>query len=459
MFKKTLLALAITGFAGAASAATIPQLSDKVSAEGVANETTITASDVVVLAGIANGYGEGDVVTFTFPNDVFDISTDATLVAAQDAGPAGAAPVVVFSSPTYTNANTVSFTIDTVTDPILLADTLTLSGVVFEADNAVAGGDIDVSFAVTSSVNGSDYEAVSATILESMSQFDVEVTAGDEFSGVVDVNQARKLFVNNAPTTTTTDELVVTSSDDSGSVTMDATLGSISYTLNGDFSFMDTDGDGTPDYGVTVSGTSDEAIAADMQSITWTDDTGGAMAHTVVVTASDAGTPTLIPVQEFTVDTVFSYDPNTAGASEVEESHSDAAGEWTLNGSSFTVNYMPFGPNTKPILNIQHTGTLAGELLVNYLVDGDGWKELDLGGLMIEPGLTSLKTDVMDAIAAAVEADTGATSGKVSLQVTVNAPKASISAFAGFKVSNAAGESRVAIGTYGQLGTDKNATF
>lgn len=62
----------------------------------------------------------------------------------------------------------------------------------------------------------------------------------------------------------------------------------------------------------------------------------------------------------------------------------------------------------------------------------------------------------MDAIAADILAETGATSGKVAVRVTINAPEAAISAYAAFKVSNAAGESRVAVGTFGDLGTIKN---
>jgi S-layer protein Slr4 len=456
MFKKSLLALAITGFAGAAAAATIPQAVTTFSSEGVANEVTIDANDfgdVVAVVALNNGYGIGDQIVFTFPNDTFDISTAASVT--QDDS------TLTFAAPAYSAGNTVSFTITGIggalaTDVVEIGDKFTLDGVILEGANLAGGGTVTASFKAVSSVNGTDYEAVTATVADTAAQIGVTIASGDVFAGVVDVNATRKLFVANAPTTTTTDELTVTGADAGG--VLPATVNSTVYTLNGDFSFTDTDGDGTPNYGVTVSNATNEAIAADMQSITWTS-TAGLAAHVVVITASNAGTPTTIPVQSFTVDTVASYDANTPNAGGVDSTKaiSNAAGSWTLNGSSFTVPYMPYGANTKPILSITNTGSLSGEILISYMTEtSTAWVEYDTNGLTSATGITNLKDTIDGIIAEIVAGDATATSGKLSLQVTVNAPDSAVSAFAAFKVQNANGESRVAIGTYGDLGTTKN---
>ena len=459
MFKKTLLALAITGFAGVASAATIPQLPSAFSAEGVVNETSIPIVDfgnVEVVVGLDNGYGVGDQVVFEFSNDVFDISTTASVTAGNGTGTNVS---MTFEPPVYSNGNTVSFTISTVTSAANIGNTLTLEGVVLEGSNLAGGGTITSSFNAVSSVNGSAYEEVTGTVANTADQFGVTIIAADRFSGVVDVNNDRQLFVATSPTTTTTDELTVTATEDM--VASSATLNSVTYTLNGDFSFMDTDSDGSPDYGILVDNATDEAIATDLQSITWTS-TSGAAAHVVTITASNAGTPTDIPVQTYTVDTTFSYDAATPNAGDIDSTLAvtNDAGEWTLNGSNFTVPYMPFGDNTFPILNVQHTGSLAGEILVSYMLEGssDGWVSLEMNGTLIQPGLTNLKVSVIDAITAAVLADTGDTNGKVAIDVTISAPTSSISAFAGFKVKHPTtlSESRIAIGTFGDLGTTKN---
>lgn len=452
MFKKSLIALALTSFVGAASAATIPQGITSFSAEGVANEATIDANDfgdVVAVSAIVNGYQVGDQLVFTFPNDVLDTSTAATIAV----GGTGT-PVLGFSTPDYNNGNSVSFTITSVTTAMIVGSTATLDGIILEGANLAGGGTVVADFKVISSVNDSDYETVSEVVANTASQYAVTATG---FSGVVDVNETRKLFVADAPTTTTTDTLVVTAVETG--LVKDAVETIVAYTLGGDFSFMDTDGDGTADYTVTVDNATDEAIATDFQSITWTASGAASATHTVVITASNAGTPTAIPVQTFTVDSVVTYNTATAGASVSTEETAMSGGEWALNGSSFTVPYMPYGGNTKPILSLTNTGSLAGEVLVSYMTEtGSAWVEFDTAGLMSNTGVTNLAGTIDGIVAEIVAADPTATSGKLALQVTVNAPDTAISGYAAFKVVNEAGESRVSIGAYGEHGNRARGT-
>jgi hypothetical protein len=265
------------------------------------------------------------------------------------------------------------------------------------------------------------------------------------------VNDGRLNFINDAFSETATVTISSASADLLNAVPV-ATP--VEVTLNGQFSFLDTDADGAVDAGFTLSG----ANATDLTSTVVTGVAAGAPASFTVATD---GT---IVLEDQAYDYVATLEYNTASAGASTSSYSSAAslGSWALNGSSFTVPYMPFGPNTFPILSVTHEGTVAGAIFVEYMLEGKATATtLDMNGLMVQPGITDLRADVMDAIAAEVSADSGDTFGKVSVDITINAPENQISAFAGFKVKHPTtlSESRVAIGTFGANGdlklTDK----
>lgn len=436
MFKKTLLALALTGLAGTAAAATINTgASEKtvLSMEGIANETSFSTTeglaDVVVRAGIANGYSVGDKVVFTFPNDTFDISTAAAIAASDDDATQGTAPVIVFSSPVYSGGNTVTFTIDTVTQPILLADKITLSGIVLEKANLLAGGKVAVDFKVVSSVNASDYEEKSENITSVASQFKAEVKT--KLDAVIDVNEERKLFVE-ANSTKIADELEITVTNDTAGVNAAsvATLnpGAASkVTVKGDFSFLDTDADGTADYGITVaesagSTTPTVTIAEDLQSFSFPV-VAATSTYTATVTASDTATPTSIPVQSYTADVALSYTPNTANASGNDSVKSFTgldAGEWVLNGASGEIAFLPFGNDYARSITVTNTSNLEGEITVDLTAGGKGYTKV-LDTKAAAGSVTNISAEV-NAFAAEKMI-----TGNAGVKIIVNAPKASVS--------------------------------
>ncbi|RJE76914.1 hypothetical protein BGP78_10960 [Pseudoalteromonas sp. MSK9-3] len=421
MFKKTLLALAITGFAGVASAATINDggASVKISQEGSVNEAMFTLAPVVVRAGIANGYSVGDKLVFTFTNDKFDISTAATLVEAQkDGAVAGdSTPDLTFSGPAYSDGNTVTFTVTAQTVAMAVGDKLTLGGIKLEKANLLAGGKVNVDFKVISSVNNSDYEAKSATIVEVANQIESKVTT--KFDAVVDVNAERKLFVE-ANSTKVLDILTVETTDDAA-VTLGADVNKVSYTVYGDFSFVDTNNDGTADYAMTVTNATDEAFAKDFQSITFSHTAGAS--HDVSVTATATATPTLIPVQTFTVDATVSYDPeteNTGGTDSTEKVSGLDAGEWKLNGASGSIAFLPFGSEYARSVTVSNTSTLEGEVTID-LIAGNKTYTKTIATKAAAQSVTNISADIN-----AFAAESGIT-GNASVKVVVNAPDTSVS--------------------------------
>ena len=80
-------------------------------------------------------------------------------------------------------------------------------------------------------------------------------------------------------------------------------------------------------------------------------------------------------------------------------------GEWTLNGSVVEVPYIPFGPNTQPIIRHTNTGAQTGDISVRYMVEeGNGlaqthvWKSLGVLVEDAEPGVRNLLGVITDAL-------------------------------------------------------------
>jgi len=439
MFKKTLLALALTGISGVATAATINNTEIKYSAEGIVNQTTFdldadvnastaaavptaaaTGQSVIVGVGIDAGYQVGDKIVFTFPNDVFDISTNAALVAKGTADPS-----LTVGSPVYSNGNTVSFTITGATAVTKTnAAEIALSGIVLAKENVLAGGDVDVKFHVVSSVNNTNYEEKTDTIASVAEQLSASVTT--PLDAVVNVSAERKVFEDTDTKGANggvgqdqdfEDTLVVTPKSES--YVKPTVISKITYKVNGDFSFMDTDSDGTVDYSVTTSGgtsLSAPAFAKDLQSFTVVDTATAATAVTFELEATD-GT-TVIPAQAYTVDTTVTHTPVSA-TSASSKAFSSKAGEWTLNGSSDKIAFLPFGNEYAQSITVTNTGTLEGGITVELTANGTTTSKL-LTATATKNAVTNISLEV-----AAFAKELGI-DGNAAIKVIVNAPKANI---------------------------------
>lgn len=122
-----------------------------------------------------------------------------------------------------------------------------------------------------------------------------------------------------------------------------------------------------------------------------------------------------------------------------------ALGEWTLNGSVVEVPYMPFGPNTQPILRHTNTGVQTGDISARYIIEGVNttWQSVGVVVEDAEPGLVNLLTPVLDAI----QADSGLTQGKVAIEITTNVPGDDVTVFAAAKI-NSSDSDRLTIGAF-----------
>jgi hypothetical protein len=130
-----------------------------------------------------------------------------------------------------------------------------------------------------------------------------------------------------------------------------------------------------------------------------------------------------------------------------------SVGSWTLNGSVVTIPYMPFDDNTAVILRHTNTGKQTGDITVRYMIEGvdSDWQELSTAVATSSKGLMDIRDDVFrDGIIA----ESGVTSGKVTVEITTNVPSDDVTVFAGFKVRDE--KDRGIVGTFGALGSAQN---
>ena len=404
MFKKTLLALALTGLAGTATAAEITTTAEKFSVEGLQFQTEVDVANVVVEVESTTAYQAGDKVVFTFPNDTFAVGTDAVL--AVTAGTAGA---ITAADPVYSGGNTVSFTL-TATSDVNAADNtvLTLSGMKLSSANLNAGGKVDVSYQVISTVTNGGYDKADAyTIATVAKQLDVKAGA-NVLDAKVDVSNERKEFVGGA----FTDTLEIAATNDTA-LEEDATVTKAVYTINGDFSFLDTDADDKADYSVT-STVGTVAVAKDFQSITVTHT--AAAAATVTIEATD-GT-TVIPTQAYTVDAEVTYTATGAPAAQTK-SFTFSGGSWALNGYQDTVSFLPFGSQYAQSVTVTNRGSVEGAITVEITANGEV-KSKELTAIAVKSSVTDISKEV-----AAFAAEIGV-NGNAGLKIIVDAPSANI---------------------------------
>jgi len=433
MFKKTLLALALTGLAGTATAATVVDTNTATfSAEGIAQVTSLdldaavtsidtngatagTPGSVVVTLG-STAYQVNDEMVFTFPNDKFAVGTDATLLIKDNAGTE--VTTVVGTTAAYSGGNKVTFKLTAgagATTPIDANSTVTLGGIVLDSANLKAGGVVTVAYNGVSNITSGQFDKGAAVqIAEAKTQLASTIEAGDRLGGTkVDVSKERKVFVGGGKT----DSVKITAENNT-SYSSAASVSKAVYTLMGDFSFLDTDADGKADYDLTsTAGT--VVLADDMQSAKV--EAASFATNTFSVEATD-GT-TVIPVQDFSATTALTYTIKDAAGldTSVTKSYSMYAGSWALNGYTDTeVSFVPFGSDFAHAITVTNKGTVEGDITVELTANGMT-ESKTLGVVAKGKAVTNIGKEVT-----AFAQELGLTNTNGALKIIVDAPEGSI---------------------------------
>ena len=440
IFKKSLVAAALAAAAFNASAVVVTATPAVVSLEGAVNEVSIAVPAITATAGAQ--YTVGDTITFTFTGadlDTAAVGFAPTLTATLGAGDTATLGFV------GATASTVTFRITAQTDGGVngvsyTGATFVTGGLLFKTSTVVdAKGDIKVKHGasnVTGSIvidNLGTQEATVATVTE---QFTATVSKLD---GIIDVAQSRQKF-----TTATTDVLVVTTTETAAAV-HDANFNKVTHLVKGDFSFADTNKNGTIttaelNAAIAVVSGGDDTVAQPTLNASWTeltavvtDVTDGPQPTTFTFTEPgvSASKPVLVP-GAFTVTSTVEYSPAT-GADKTKAVLSAAdAGAWTLNGATVQVPYLVFGTvggkayNT--IVQLNNASSVTGDVFVDVYKE-DGVQVLANKKVATVAGQTT--TNIAGAIKTELAA-AGAADGKYSVKVVANVPEKTASVYSAF---------------------------
>lgn len=322
MFKKTLLALAV-----AATSTTVLAAADiktntvnrVISNEGSASLTKVEANVIQVKLGAE--YAVGDILTFTFAGADLDVA-GSTL-------PVSVTPVLTDTNDVMvlgllsSTATTLTYRVTELNYDKLLSDTTVGATVTFAAGDlkftaasVLASGNGTVTYAAETST-GIDIDVSAtkgtATIFSTASQFAGSVTS--KFDAVIDVNVQRLAFESSGtPATTTVDSITLTpvntTSNTAGTFVYQATPTKYTYTVDGEFGFLDSDSktDGVQ-YGSKVTVSTGATIkSVTTSAITVESALTSAVTISVDITGKTAGkADSALATQTFTADVDVAY--------------------------------------------------------------------------------------------------------------------------------------------------------
>jgi hypothetical protein len=390
-FKKSLLAVALSAAAMSAQAVTVSATATQLSFEGAANETSIALPTVTATIGTGVEYAAGDIITITVAGGKILAASVPALAFTPSGTQVGDTATITFLSKTETE---IKFRVASVTEGgaveagITTGGTFALTGITLDRASvlATATNKVSVTYGAVTGVSNIVIDGPSTTGADKVNAVEVNTqlaaTISRKLNGVVDVENDRKLFTNvtdtGAPADSTTKDTVSVAVTNTTTLNTPATLASVSYTVGGDFSWMDADKSGavsTAELNAAFAyvATADDTVAqptinAAMTEIKATATLVGAVdaEHDFQFTIPGTGdTKPVLSKQDFTVVAVANYTPTT-GSATTKQLVSGSAGSWTLNGSTVVVPYMvhQYGKFSS-ILNVQNSGTKDGAISID----------------------------------------------------------------------------------------------
>lgn len=423
MFKKSLLALAVAGFSIGANAATFSAGgsgtgsvlgAQLVSAEGAASDTSLDLSAVTLTHTVTNpaNYGSAAKIRVTITGATFN---------------AGTVVAATFDSVNIANNGESSFPSSTVLEfdlskdtdggiAVIANDTFTLTGLVLTPDAKTSGSAITAKVEVLSSVGGALIDSSSGVVASYVTQF---TSTTSKLDATIDVTEDREKFTDGTSVDTFA---IITKGKAVDLRPATAVAYKQAYTVYGDFSFLDADGDGKVDSGNSVKNTTDVTFAKDFQSFTFTAANVSSITGAAAQTDTDTFTITTdgkraLPTSAFTASYKLGYKDATATATEYAATDL-SLGAWGLNGTTVNVPYIPVGYETLSAnLEISNTSAVDGEISLSA-VDNMG-----VSHGIVKLAKVATKKSVTKVSEADIVAAFGLTTGtKLSLDVTVNAP-------------------------------------
>jgi len=420
MLKKSLLAISIAAAVGTVNAGTLTASGTSSPALALSKPEAISAQSgvkAISLGAVSMTVSavQLDRDNYTTLDEIRVTLTGATLSAASKPVLSGLGITYAESDITYPDLNTVVFDVPEIAAPAK-GDTLSLSGLALITDGA---SPVSMKVEAVSKVAGAVIDSASGVVAQYVNEYSASVAAGDVLNGEITFN--RYSFTNSESLTADTDSVDVVVK--AATIDIADTLSdgvAVTTTLNGDFSFLDVDGDGTLEAGEgSIAGAGGAGakvvVAKGLQSVSITDAAVGTKTFTVTLPAD--AKKAVVPAQSFTADVTVAYTNDAAKAGSTSVSGLKA-GSWTLDGTDLSLQFMPFGSQYANSVTITNLSAIDGDVTVSITANGKTTTPTVVGTAKAK-SVSQFGKEI-----AAIAAANGITEGYVS--VTVNADNVEI---------------------------------
>lgn len=454
LFKSTLLAAAVAATCGTANAGTVAVTKQVHSSEGLAGVTASQQSGNITYT-LGATYREGDKLTLTLPRNTLNKTNPSTgfpSVVVMDPvnGPVEDDTIAGLTWGLLNTTVDATLTDGSIVDQVTYRVTALTqphngSNVPWEHGSTVGGvlgGGADklfisynpqtlltapITVSVSSQTQSGDVldnaGTRTATIAEAKTQFGA-LTVGTKFNGVIDVTQARLQFVSGM-----TDMMAYTVANPSTTGWLNvATVTSAKASVYGEAGKQT--GLKTANWASANGAVTYTADAAKVE-IAYTSAVTNDM---VTFTAPAAKDNVALEAQKFTTD--FTYNYTSAGSQAGVQSIATgaASGEWTLNGATVNIPYMPYSANASQIVYVSNAGALAGDITATAFDDKGNMYDLGKIGTANPKTVTKLTTQLGQALQSK-----GFTAGKLSITITVNAAADDVTVYASYNAGSVRG--------------------
>lgn len=427
LFKKTLVAAAIMATTATVAYAA-PTLTvgtgSKISKEGAASEKTIALPEVTIT--LDDEYAVNDRLVLVISGaDVASVA-GATLT--------DASGEITFGRLASDNANEAVFRITNIGLDVngdtlpTKGNALTLSGITLKTASVVEdAGDVKVTYQGRLADGAVIETSKAATAIEVETQFKLGTVT--PLSATIDVNFDRQQFAEDGKSDDKDSDTLTVGLKETGGLDLAATATTVTHTIFGDFSFVETNGKDGVDVKPTLSASNDSLSYKFDDTLTSVTITQGVVGDvdspsiTFNVAGQKAGNP-IIEDQDFTATVSLAYLDNADKAGNSVLANEKSVGEWDLNGAQVFVPYLPVrfaGLQTRVVLT--NDGSQDGEIEVEAFDEaGNSYGPVALGATLAGgTNMTVSSVDVADALG--IDNST-----KLTVTFTINAPKTDVTA-------------------------------
>lgn len=428
MFKKSLLAASVAGLATAAVAGTINSTKVNYSLEGTAAMSTV-AIGTELNASITTGknYIENDILVISVTGAPIDVANSSPSL--------GVPADFSFVKAEGTN---LLFRVENQAG-ITTGSTYTLSGVDLDVSNVSAGTTVSVSSYVDAfnAVVGEYDQSKAVEIAEYVQQYTFEGFLGnDTLNAKIDTALSRTGFETGGSTSVgfdfanDVDGLGLT-----GAYTADTATHVISAsTMLSYLAAFDANEDGelsNAEVGSAFAFSGDDSfsveLSTDMTELTITQEASAGLDldPTIYFFAPYAANSAQV-IEETSFSASVDFTDGTASTDVVTDA---GIGAWTLNGANIFVPYMPYGAGISQVLYVTNDSTQTGDIEVTAFDEaGNEYGPWVVG----ESGAKSI-TKITGLVNQRLY-DAGFTSGKVALDIVVNAPAGQVDVTSSYNV-------------------------